>query len=69
MSILIEIDNVRHKLIETDDVVYCNGACNTCGCSLVDECPGANSQSSIVGLLKFCSMFKISKPYAHFEIE
>ena len=68
MEVVIEIDGVRHKLVETDDVVYCNGACGIAtSCSLRHVCIAYSRDTKYS--TRLCDNFPREKTYSHFEIE
>lgn len=66
MNVIIEINGVRHRMVETERICFCDGAIGTDKCSLLPYCIGAKHSSSDVSLMKFCLMFP-HKGYAHFE--
>lgn len=68
MKVVIEIDGVRHRMVETENVCFCDGAMGTAKCSLLCHCTGANACASQANILKFCNMFP-HKKYAHFETD
>lgn len=67
MNVIIEIDGVRHRMVESDGVCFCDGAMNTAVCSLRPYCIGANQCTSEASIMKFCLMFPHKGRTAYFQ--
>lgn len=58
MEVTIEIDGVKHRMVESGMLTYCEGDQGGAGaCSLRHICQGAHPTTAQEAVMKFCLMF------------